>query len=151
MEQIDQIMQAERSVEVAGVKVIVHEVTMKHLKAFAAACAPFLSEFDEAGKLSIRTHPDGTPIPPDDFALFKVLSEHSDAFMQAAAMVSNAPVAWLERLRPDQFFDIAALVVEVNGDFFVRNLAPALIRFARGLGMIGTMLYTASLPQATVI
>jgi hypothetical protein len=131
-------------VRVGDTVITVREVTMKDLQAFTAACSPFLSAFDEAGALAVR---DGKQ--PDDFALFRVLSENGPAFMQAAALVSNAPVEYYERLKPDQFFEVAAKVVEVNGDFFVRALAPALIRFARGVSQIGLMLSEGSLQQVT--
>ena len=146
---IDQMVQAERSVTIGATKVVVREVTMKNLRLFAAACAPFLKEFDEAGALSMRHDAEGNVLPPEDFALFKVLSEHSEAMMTAAALVSNCDRAFFERLRPDQFFEVAALVVQVNGDFFVRSLAPALIKFAAMLGLVGATLSNISSLQGT--
>ena len=44
----------------------------------------------------------------------------------------------LKGTRTDQFFEVAAAVVKVNGDFFVRSLAPALLRMGRALGTIGS-------------
>lgn len=122
-------------VEVRGHKIIVSEVTMKNLKQFTEACAPFLSAFDEAGELAAK--PDGDP---EGFALFRVLTKHGDDFMRATALVTNADVAFYEKLKPDEFFKVAAKVVEVNGDFFVLRLAPMLIKFARGVSLIGSML-----------
>lgn len=117
----------------------VAEVTMMNFKAFAAACSPFFREFDEAGRLATRVDTNtGDTIPPEDFALFHVLADYSDAFMTAAALVSNKPVSFYQRLSPDQFFEVAAAVIKVNGDFFVRSLAPSLLRMARVLGTIGT-------------
>lgn len=142
--QLDQITGREARLTIRGHEIVVREVTMKHLKGFAAACAPFLSAFDEAGELAVRDDR-----PADDFALFKVLAENGEAFMKAAAMVSNAPVEFYEQLRPDEFFEVAAKVVEINGDFFVRALAPTLIRFAKGVSQIGTMLSVGSLQQDT--
>ena len=121
------------------VTVEVGEVTMKNFKAFSAACAPFFHEFDEAGRLSVRIDPEtGDKKLPEDFALFHVLADHSDAFMLAAALVSNKPMSFFQALTPDQFFEVAAAVVKVNGDFFVRSLAPALLRMGRALGTIGS-------------
>ena len=117
---------------------------MKHLKGFAAACSPFLAAFDEAGELAARKDQ-----AQDDFALFRVLAENGEAFIKATAMVTNAPVEFYEQLRPDEFFEVAAKVVEVNGDFFVRALAPTLIRFAKGVSLIGSMLSGDSSAQAT--
>ena len=125
--------------QIEKVTVEVGEVTMKNFKAFAAACAPFFHEFDEAGRLSVRIDPEtGDKKLPEEFALFHVLADHSDAFMLAAALVSNKPVSFFQALTPDQFFEVAAAVVKVNGDFFVRSLAPALLRMGRALGTIGS-------------
>ena len=141
--QLEQIAGTERAITVRGHEVRIREVKMKELRAFTAACSPFLKAFDESGELAMR---DGKR--PDDFALFRVLADHSEAFMQAAALVSNANVEFFEKLRPDEFFEIAALVVEVNGDFFVRALAPTLIRFAKGVSLIGSTLANGLSPQA---
>ena len=142
--QLEQIAATERVITVRGHEVRVREVKMKELRAFAQACSPFLKAFDESGELAQRK--EGEPV--DDFALFRVLADHSEAFMQAAALVTNANVEFFEKLRPDEFFEVAALVVEVNGDFFVRALAPALIRFAKGVSLIGLTLANGLSPQA---
>lgn len=143
--QLEQMADVERVVTVRGHEVKVREVRMKDLKAFAHACSPFLKAFDEAGELAVR---DGQP--PDDFALFRVLADHSEAFMRAAALVTNANVEFFEKLRPDEFFEVAAVVVEVNGSFFVRALAPALIKFTRGVSLIGLTLSNGLSPLGMV-
>ena len=143
-DQVAQIENVEHVVPVRGQEIKIREVTMKDLKAFASACAPFMSAFDEAGDLAVR---DGKK--PSDFQLFNVLAEHSPAFMEAAALVSNADVTFFERLRPDEFFEIAAKVVEVNGGFFIKALAPALLKFAQVVSQIGSMLSSHLLLQAT--
>lgn len=144
---LEVLVGVERTVVIKGQTIVVHEVTMKNLRAFTRACTPFLAEFDEAGALGSATGSDGNPLPPEEFALFKVISEHGDAMMLATSLVSNAPIEFLERLRPDEFFKIASLVIEVNGSFFVQSLAPQLIRFARGMSLVGTMLFKASLEK----
>jgi hypothetical protein len=141
-DQMTQIENLEHVVNVAGHDIKIREVKMKDLQAFSAACRPFMSAFDEAGDLAVR---DGKN--PSDFALFNVLAEHSPAFMQAAALVSNTDVTFFERLRPDEFFEIAAKVVEVNGSFFIKALAPALLKFAQVVSQIGTMLSSHLLAQ----
>lgn len=121
------------------VVVQVTEITMKNFKAFAAACAPFFDEFGEAGRLGERLDTEtGDKKPAEEFALFHVLADHSEAFMSAAAMVTNKPVSFYQGLGPDQFFEVASAVVKVNGDFFVRSLAPVLLRMGRSLGTIGS-------------
>ncbi len=142
--QIDAIANREKELTVRGHKITVREVVMRDLKEFSAACAPFFAAFDEAGELASR---DGKPM--EDFALFKVISQNSDAFMRAASLVTNGTVEFYQRLRPDEFFEVAAAVVEVNGNFFVQALAPSLIKFAQGISQIGLTLSTASSQLAT--
>lgn len=142
--QLEQMGGFEARLTIRGHEIVVREVTMKNLREFAKACAPFLSAFDEAGELSSK--PDA---PQADFALFRVLADNGPAFMTAAALVTNATPEFYEKLRPDEFFTVAAKVVEVNGDFFVRALAPALIRFARGVSAIGSTLSSGLSPQVT--
>jgi hypothetical protein len=140
---LENLVGSEHSVIIGSLKITVREVRMKELKGFTAACAPFLREFDEAGSLANRKV-DGGEVPPDEFALFKVISEHSEAMMRAAALVSNAPLEVYERMRPDEFFRVASLVIQVNGNFFVQSLAPQLIKFARAMSLVGTMLFKPS-------
>lgn len=125
-------------------EVEVREVTMKSLRAFSSACAPFFAEFDEAGRLGERLNKEtGDREKPDEFALFKVLADYSDEFMLAASLVSNKSAAFYGTLAPDQFFNVASAVVKVNGDFFVRSLAPALIKTAQALGTIGMTTFSS--------
>jgi len=137
-----------RTVTVGATKIVVQEVTMKHLQGFTRACAPFLSAFEDKGPMANRIV-DGAELPPDEFALLKLISDHSDAMMVAAALVTNAPKEFYERMLPDDFFRVAAKVLEVNGAFFVRRLAPQLIRFALAMSQIGMTLHNASSLQAT--
>lgn len=148
-DQLDSIVDNQREVTVQWrnpatgqpekVVVRVGEVTMKNFKAFAAACAPFFDEFGEAGRLGRRLDTEtGDRQEPQEFALFHVLADHSDAFMAAAAMVTNKPASFYQELAPDQFFDVASAVVKVNGDFFIRSLAPVLLKMGRVLGTIGS-------------
>lgn len=148
-DQLDSIVDNQREVPVQWrnpatgqlekVVVRVGEVTMKNFKAFAAACAPFFGEFGEAGRLGRRLDTEtGDRQEPQEFALFHVLADHSDAFMAAAAMVTNKPATFYQELAPDQFFDVASAVVKVNGDFFIRSLAPVLLKMGRVLGTIGS-------------
>lgn len=121
------------------VHVRVSEVTMRNFGTFTATCAPFFGEFGEAGRLAERVNQEtGDKTPPEEFALFQVLADHADAFMRAAELVTDKPHTFYQTLRPDQFFEVAAAVVKVNGDFFVRSLAPALLRVGRALGTIGS-------------
>lgn len=67
-----------------------------------------------------------------------VLAEHADRLLTLATLLTDAPRDWLELLQPDQFFVLAAQVVEVNASFFIVRLFPALQNMAAGIGRIGS-------------
>lgn len=145
--QLDKLLGNKKEVAVCGDVVEVSEVTMKNFRAFSAACTPFFAEFGEAGRLENRIDAKtGDRIPNDEFALYHVLADHSDAFMAAAVLVTNRPLHFYQQLTPDQFFDVAAAMVEVNGNFFIRSLAPAIIRLAKTIEALGTTGLTVSKP-----
>jgi hypothetical protein len=125
-----------------GNVVTVREVVMKDLTEFYACCSPFFGEFNEGGRLTRKEGATGNAM--EDFTLFAVLAEHADVFMRAAELVSDASVPYFQKLRPDDFYKVAAKVVEVNGSFFVNALAPALIKLAQGVKEVGTTLSTLS-------
>lgn len=119
------------------VDVTVNEITMRALAPFTRACKPFFTEFSEGGRLADSINQEtGDVTKADPMALFEVLSDHSDAFMVAASLVSDHGKAFFEQLPADQFFLVAARVVEVNGSFFIRSLAPALVAVAETLGKL---------------
>lgn len=128
-----------------GTEITVKEVLMGDLTEFYAACAPFFGEFADGGRLTRKEGATGNAM--EDFTLFTVLSEHAEAFMRAAELVSDASVPYFRKLRPDDFFAVASKVVEVNGSFFVNALAPALIKLARGVNAVGSTLSTLSSVQ----
>ncbi len=151
------------ALKVRGVAVTVSEVTMSSMAPFIRACSPFLASFDQIAEIKETTGElaaagGSAKRVPDRFGFFKTISEHSPAFLDAAALVCDIPDAppvpvppgaamtapqlaaraFLARLRPDEFFHIALAVVEVNGDFFILRLAPALQAFFRTVGRIGS-------------
>lgn len=139
-EELGQLTGEERSVKVGDMTVVVTEVTMKNLKPFMQACAPFINEFEDGGRLTTKRDGEGRELPVTPVALLQVLADHNEAFCAAAACVTNAPQVVFERMKPDEFFKVAQLVVKVNGDFFVLRLAPQLIKFARAIGLVGVVL-----------
>lgn len=99
-------------VTAAGERVEVAPLKVRQLPAFARAVAPLLSEM--AGRR------DGLL----DVAALVAL--HGERLAQAVAVATSRPEAWVGDMEADDFVRLVALVIEVNGDFFVRRLAPAL-------------------------
>lgn len=64
---------------------------------------------------------------------FELLAEHGDALIEALRIATGLGRHDLAELPPDEFVELAAAVMEVNADFFVRRLTPALSRAAEGL------------------
>lgn len=135
-----------RSLLVRGQTIQVREVTMAELRPFVALCAPFLKAFDEVEELKKRPE-EGKPI--NEYGLFQLLCEHGDSFMHAAALVTNVPVQFYQRIKPDEFFEVAAAVVEVNGDFFIRRLAPKIASLVLAVSRIGSTAFKPSSATAT--
>ena len=138
------------SLRVRGTAIMVAEVTMQNLGPFIKACAPFLSAFDQLDEVKetageLKAAGGNSRHLNDKFGFFRMIGESSGAFLDAAALVCEVdghigPVgarAFLARLRPDEFLHVALAMVEVNGDFFILRLMPALQRFLEGVGRIG--------------
>ena len=54
------------------------------------------------------------------------VAEHCDVFVEAVSVATGKPQEQIGDMRPDQLINLVGAVVEVNIDFFVRSLAPAL-------------------------
>jgi hypothetical protein len=52
------------------------------------------------------------------------LMRHADAVIEATAIGAGVERAWLEEQTPDVLAELAAKVIEVNADFFVRRVLP---------------------------
>ena len=140
--------------KVRGKEVLVTEITMGNMAGFIRACSPFLAAFDSLAEVKeVTAAVDDVPAQKklgDKHGFFKMIAEHNNAFLDAAGLVCEVDHDagardFLARLRPDEFFHIALAVVEVNGDFFILRLAPALMAFLNGVGRIGMAPFNASL------
>jgi len=54
------------------------------------------------------------------------LMRHADAVIEATAIGAGVDRAWLEDQTPDVLAELAAKVLEVNADFFVRRVLPVI-------------------------
>ncbi len=60
---------------------------------------------------------------PDWLAL---LTEHGDAILDALAIATRRPREWVEALSLDDAVQLATALFEVNVDFFVQRVVPAI-------------------------
>lgn len=66
------------------------------------------------------------------------LIRHAEALIEATAIGASVERAWLEEQTPDVLADLAARVLEVNGDFFVRRVLPQVTAAAERLARIAS-------------
>lgn len=87
-------------------------IKVKDLPAFLAAVEPIARELAGGDILA-------------------ALARHADALIAATAIGAGVERAWLEEQTPDVLVELAARVLEVNADFFVRNVLPKVELAAR--------------------
>lgn len=68
---------------------------------------------------------------PDWLALF---ADHGDAVIEAIAIAARRPRDWVMNLELDAAIRLADAVFEVNADFFIRRVAPALASASTRIG-----------------
>lgn len=111
------------ALDVAGKKLEILPIKVGKLPAFIRAVAPFIAVFGQR-----RTEID----------FVALLGEHGDAVLDACAIGAGVDRAWIDELDAAQLVRVAQAVVEVNMDFFIRNLTPAISQATAGVGaMIG--------------
>lgn len=87
-----------------------------------------------------------------DGDLYASLARHADAVVTAVAIGARVDRAWLEEQDVEVLIDLAARVMEVNADFFVRRVLPRLTAAIERMGQIGsggTPSLPASLPPGS--
>lgn len=94
-------------------------IKVKDLPAFLAAIEPVARELADGDILA-------------------ALARHADRVIEATAIGAGVDRAWLEAQDADVLVDLAAKVVEVNADFFVRRVIPRITAAAEKLAAIKT-------------
>ncbi|MEC7118518.1 MAG: hypothetical protein VXW65_01265 [Pseudomonadota bacterium] len=146
MHPIDQMQNPATEIEVRGHKIEIYELTMAGLPAFSRAVESFMEAFDEVADLPAARADEAMR---RNTALFRLIGKHTEDMIAAAEVVTNANGDFYRKLKPDEFFQVASVIVERNATFFVQRLAPSLIKFAAEISLIGTMLSANLQPQDT--
>jgi hypothetical protein len=94
--------------EIAGRAIAVAPIRVRELPAFAAALEPLLTDLAA-----------GLGVP-------EILARHAEALITATAIGARVERAWLDEQEADALIELAAAVLEVNADFFVRRILPGL-------------------------
>lgn len=80
---------------------------------------------------AIRPLASSLSVSPDWLGL---LAEHGDAVIDAVAIASRQPKAWLDALELDDAVNLTEAVFEVNADFFIQRVWPSLNAAAAQIG-----------------
>ena len=56
----------------------------------------------------------------------ELLGQHGGSLLSALAIASRRPREWIDGLAVDEAIQLAAALLEVNADFFVRRVLPAI-------------------------
>jgi len=110
---------APRVIEIRGETLELTPITIGELPQFLSAVRPIASQFGQA------------------VDWLNVFAEHGDALVNALAIASRRHHAWVADLSVDDAIHLAEAVLEVNADFFIQRLTPALLHLAGTIGKIG--------------
>lgn len=97
----------------------IQPIKVKDLPAFLAAIEPIARELASGDILA-------------------ALARHADNVISATAVGAGVERAWLEAQTPDVLVDLAAKVLEVNADFFVRAVLPKVSAASEALARIAS-------------
>jgi hypothetical protein len=62
----------------------------------------------------------------DEIDWVAVITQHGEQLLAAMAIAARKPQAWIDALSLDEAVVLATTLFEVNSDFFVQRVAPAL-------------------------
>lgn len=96
-----------RHLVIAGKPVTVAPLKVRQIPAFARAIAPAAQAVFSGD-------------------LMGAVAAHGEALIEAMAIATGESAEWLGELEADAFLALVGEVVEVNADFFVRRVGPAL-------------------------
>jgi Family of unknown function (DUF6631) len=112
---LDILNPAPAVVEIDGELLEITPLRVGELSAMLRAVSPFAEEL----------------VGEPDF--LRLLAEHGDALITATAVASRRPKEWVEGLVVDDAIRLATALFEVNADFFVHRVVPAVQQAAARL------------------
>lgn len=116
-----------KTIQHDGRDIVITPVKVKHLPAFLAAIAPLLQQLGRQTGDSAQD------------VLLTALATHGTNVITATALGAGVDEVWLGEQTADVVIDLAAAVLEVNLDFFVRQLMPSVTAATASLGRLSSM------------
>ena len=117
MTDLDNLIPTPASIAIGGETLEISPIRVGELPGLLRCLSPFAADL-------IRD-------PVDWLALF---AAHGGGLLTAVSIASRKPRDWVDRLPLDEAIQLAEVLVEVNADFFARQVAPALTRAAKRIG-----------------
>jgi hypothetical protein len=109
MDELSQLVPPGAGVSAGGETIILKPLKVGQIPAFLRAIGPVLQQ--------LRSE------TIDWLALFGV---HGESLLNAIAIATAKPQAWVDALDADEALALAAKVIEINADFFTRTVLPRL-------------------------
>lgn len=116
LEELGALAPAPHELTIAGEALAVLPLRVGQIPPFLRAAGPLIAEIGLAR--------------PDWLYL---LAEHGERLVAAIGIAVGRPAEWVAALEPDEAIRLAAAVLEVNADFFMRRMAPAMESLAQAL------------------
>jgi hypothetical protein len=107
MSELDILVPAPAVVEIDGELLEITPLRVGELAAMLRAVRPFAEQL----------------LGEPDF--IRLLAEHSESVTEAVAIAARRPKEWIDQLLVDEAIRLATVVFEVNADFFVQRVVPA--------------------------
>lgn len=109
MNKLEHLFPAAVEIQVGGELLALTPIRLGEVPSLARILAPV------AGKLG-QAEPDWLDL----------LGQHGGSLLSALAIASRKPREWIDGLAVDETIRLAAALLEVNTDFFVRRVLPAI-------------------------
>lgn len=107
--ELDALIQAPARIEVAGETLEIWPLVVIQIPAILRAARPVVEALRRG-----------------ESDILGLLADHGDRLLEAVAIATGRTRAWVDALPADDLVRLAGVVVEVNADFFVRRLLPAI-------------------------
>ena len=122
--ELDVLDPPRQTLRVAGEEIEVMPLTIGRVGAVMRALGPAMDEVRAKHRQTGKEERD----QEEDIDLLDLLSRHTGEAIGAVAAATDKPWKWVAALPPDEFLELAGLLIEVNADFFSRHLEPSLKR-----------------------
>ncbi|OED39004.1 hypothetical protein AB833_17340 [Chromatiales bacterium (ex Bugula neritina AB1)] len=77
-------------------------------------------------KLLTAIQPFSEQLLAEQIDWFAIVTHHGERLLQAMAIAARKPLQWVEALALDDAIQLATALFEVNADFFIQRVMPAL-------------------------